>query len=209
MIFLSFILALTIHEAAHAWVAYRLGDPTPKIQGRLTLNPLAHIDLYGTILIPLFLSLAGSPFIFGWAKPVIFDPFNLKNERRDSALISLAGPLSNLLFSALLSLILHLTGPAVIGSLATQLIIQTISVNIVLAVFNLIPIHPLDGGKIFVGLIPEKDAYDVDDFLNRYGTLLLILLIFPIWGGVSPISLFIFPITRFILNLLLIGFPYT
>src|SRR3989344_6010330 len=88
MLFLAFIIAITIHEASHAWMSNRLGDPTAKIQGRLTLNPIAHIDLYGTVIIPLFLTFIGSPFVFGWAKPVVFDPYNLKNPRKDGALIA-------------------------------------------------------------------------------------------------------------------------
>lgn len=209
MLFLAFIIAITIHEASHAWMADRLGDPTAKISGRLTLNPIAHIDLYGTILIPLLLTIIGSPFVFGWAKPVMFDPYNLKNPRKDSALISLAGPTSNILLAALISIIIHLIGPLILGSIATQFLIQIMSINVVLAIFNLIPIHPLDGGKIFVGLLPEHEAHDADLFLQRYGTLILIMLIFPIFGGVSPISLFLYPTVNFILSILLTGLPFT
>ncbi len=208
MLFLAFIIAITIHEAAHAWTANRLGDPTAKIQGRLTLNPIAHIDLYGTIIIPLFLTFIGSPFVIGWAKPVIFDPYNLKNPRKDSALISLAGPASNLLLAILVSIIIHLTGPIVLGIELLGFLLGVMKINVILAIFNLIPIHPLDGGKIFVGLLPEKDAHEADLFLQRYGTLILIMLIFPIFGGVSPISMFIDPISNFVLRILLIGLPF-
>lgn len=205
----AFLIAITIHEAAHAWMANRLGDPTAKLLGRLTLNPIAHLDIYGTVLIPLMLILFRSPFVFGWAKPVMFDPFNLKNPRKDSALISLAGPLSNLSLALILSLIFNTIGmniglnPGFI-SLLTYL---TIQINVVLAIFNFIPIHPLDGGKIFIGLLPEKDAAEADLFLQRYGTIILIFLIFPSFNGVSPISTVISPVINFILNILLPSSP--
>src|SRR3990167_5250812 len=143
---IAFLLALTIHEFAHALAADRLGDPTPRVQGRLTLNPVAHIDLFGTILLPLFLLLTRAPILFGWAKPVMFDPYNLANPRRDAALISFAGPLSNLLVAIILALLIRLStgfptlAMGVIGLVATPLIL----LNVVLAIFNLIPIHPLD-----------------------------------------------------------------
>jgi Zn-dependent protease len=203
--FIAFIIAITIHEAAHAWMSDRLGDPTAKLGGRLSLNPIAHIDLYGTIIVPLILTIIGSPFIFGWAKPVMFDPFNLKNPRKDSALISLAGPASNLLLAILLAVLLRLSGLLIFGSFWTNLAAEIISINVVLAIFNLIPIHPLDGGKIFVGLLPEKDAHEADFFLQRYGTFILIMLIFPLFNGTSPISLFLYPVVNFILKILLGG----
>jgi len=204
ILIISFLIAITIHEAAHAFTSDRLGDPTAKLAGRLTLNPLAHLDLYGTILFPLILILIGSPFVFGWAKPVGFDPFNLKNPRKDAALISLSGPLTNFILAFLLSLFLRfgiiLPNPF---SFLYLLFISVIRLNIILAVFNLIPIHPLDGGKIFIGLLPEKDAEEADLFLNRYGSLILFLLIFPFYNGVSPLLLAISPIINFIFNLLL------
>ena len=197
----AFLVAITIHEASHAWMAFRLGDPTAKLRGRLSLNPIAHIDLYGTVLIPLFLILIGSPFVFGWAKPVMFDVYNLKNPRKDSALIALAGPVSNLIFSILIAFVLSITNLSQ-NSFLGSLFFYIIAINIVLAIFNLIPIHPLDGGKIFIGLLPEKDAQEADFFLRRYGIFLLILLIFPIFGGRSPLSYILWPTVNFVLKLL-------
>ncbi|MDP3994631.1 MAG: site-2 protease family protein, partial [bacterium] len=180
---LAFAVAISIHEAAHAWMADRLGDPTARLNGRMTLNPIVHADLYGTVLIPLFLMFIGSPFVFGWAKPVPIDPFNLKDPRRDSAIISFAGPLANILLAVLLSLILRTIlspfSPAVYFS---QLIFALIQFNIVIAVFNLIPVHPLDGGKILVGLLSNETGRKVDLILNQYGTILLLMLIFPLFG---------------------------
>lgn len=197
---IAFLVAITIHEAAHAWMAYRLGDPTAKLSGRLTLNPIAHLDLYGTVLIPLFLIFIGSPFVFGWAKPVNFDPFNLDDPRKDSALISLAGPVSNFIVAILFSLSLWIFSPA---AAIESLLVAIIAINVVLGIFNLVPIHPLDGGKIFVGFLPEDQAREADVFLKRYGFLILLFLIFPIFGGRSPLFTVIGPVINFILNILI------
>ena len=201
---LAFAVAISVHEAAHAWMADRLGDPTARLNGRMTLNPIAHVDFYGTVLIPFFLMFIGSPFIFGWAKPVPIDPFNLKDPKKDSAVISFAGPLANILLAVLLSLILRILlspfSPAVYFS---QLISVLIKFNIVIAVFNLIPVHPLDGGKILVGLLSDETGRKVDLILNQYGTILLLMLIFPLFGGASIISLIISPIINLFLSILL------
>jgi len=208
MLIIAFLVALTIHEAAHAWMADRLGDPTARLKGRLSLNPLAHIDIYGTVLVPLFLIIMRFPLVFGWAKPVVFDPYNLKNPRRDAALISLAGPGANLILAIICSVILRIldTPFSPYGYLASFLT-PIIALNVVLAIFNLIPIHPLDGGKIFIGLLPEKDAQEADYFLNRYGMIILLLLIFPIFGGYSPVFVVLTPIISFILRILIPSNP--
>src|SRR3989344_3093930 len=134
---LGLILATTIHEFAHALVADRLGAPTPRLQGRLTLNPLAHLDPLGTLMLLVTR--------FGWGKPVQFDPFNLQNPRRDTAIISLAGPVSNLATAALAATVIRLF------PIAYPLLLPLIVLSVGLALFNLIPIHPLDGGKIILG----------------------------------------------------------
>jgi Zn-dependent protease len=203
---IAFFLAITVHEAAHALIADRLGDPTAKLDKRISLNPIRHLDLYGTVLIPLFLMVMGSPFIFGWAKPVGFDPYNLKNPRKDIALISLAGPAANLICALLFSLVVRLTlNPFSLLTFLNPLFYLVVAINIVLAIFNLIPIHPLDGGKILVGILPQKDAYEVDKFLNRFGIVILFLSIFPIFGGTPPINNLITPAINFLLKLMLPG----
>lgn len=193
--FLSFaaiIIAITIHEFAHAWIADRLGDPTPRIQGRVTLNPLAHLDPLGTLAMLLTR--------FGWGKPVMFDPYNLQHPRRDTALIALAGPASNLILATALALLLRITQFPIFVEI---FLIATIMLNVSLAIFNFIPIHPLDGGKILVGLLPKHTAYDLDQMLHRYGIVLLILLLFPFGNSQSPVSYLISPIIEGILKILL------
>lgn len=206
---LAFAVAITIHEASHAWMADRLGDPTPRLAGRLSLNPLVHYDPLGTtlLLILVVLRSLGIPVIpFGWAKPVVFDPYNLANPKRDAALISLAGPLSNLTLAIILSLILRsITSPFSVLAVFSGVFYPFIILNVALAVFNLIPVHPLDGGKILVGLLPKEYSYSVDRFLNRYGMILLLFLIFPTIGGSSLVSLIISPIINVILSILIPG----
>ena len=206
---IAFIVAITVHEAAHAYAADKLGDPTPKLMGRLSLNPLVHYDPTGTtlLLVLVILRSLGFPVIpFGWAKPVQFDPYNLKNPRRDSALISLAGPLSNLILATILSIFLRIYSTYLVGfSLMGDIFIPLVMLNTVLAVFNLIPIHPLDGGKILVGILPYEGAKKTERFLRRYGTLILFFLIFPTFGGNSLLFTIIGPVLNFLLSLFIPG----
>lgn len=186
----SIIAAISIHESAHAWAADRLGDPTPRLQGRLTLNPLAHLDPIGTLML-LF-------FHFGWGKPVQFDPFNLKNPRRDAMLIGLAGPASNLLTAMLASLFLRFLHPS------SFILYPFITISVVLAIFNLVPIHPLDGGKIITGLLPRDLATEWEAIMRQWGMIILIFLIIP-FGGQSAVFYLIGPVIGLILNILLPG----
>ena len=181
VIFGGIIIAIGIHEAAHCYMADYLGDPTPRSLGRLTLNPLAHLDPVGTLVILV-------TGMFGWGKPSPFDPYNLRNPQRDTALIALAGPVSNLLLALGLSLIARLGVPQFLLSIFYLLI----SLNVNLAIFNLIPIAPLDGSKIFL-----------KNQSNNYSLLLLLLLIMPIFGGQSLASLIVSPISRLILDILI------
>lgn len=202
---LAFAITITIHEAAHAWMANRLGDPTARVLGRLSLNPLKHYDPVGTtlLLVLVIMRSVGIPVIpFGWAKPVPVDPYNLENPKKDTALISLAGPFVNIVLATLLAIIIRVFP----GELTFNLFYPVILLNVALGVFNLIPVHPLDGGKILVGLLPHKEAHEVDMFLTRYGMFLLFALIFPLFGGASLISIFINPTIGLILHLLVPGF---
>lgn len=190
------IAAITIHEYAHGLVAYRLGDPTAKLAGRLTLDPRAHLDPIGTLAL-LFLG-------FGWGKPTPFDPFNLRNIKRDSALISVAGAASNLLLAAALSLpylLAYFTqnlSPVLVN--AYDIVSIVIWINLILAVFNLIPIAPLDGFKVLAGLLP-RDWYQ--DFIQTEKFGIFILLFLLITGTIGRL---IFPAVSAIFGILLPGF---
>lgn len=184
-------VAITIHEFAHALAADRLGDPTPRLQGRLTLNPLAHLDPLGTLMLVLFR--------FGWGKPVQFDQFNLRNPRRDAMLISIAGPVSNLLTAILATILLRLLPSNLLAFLILQ---PFIVISIVLAVFNFVPIHPLDGGKILSGILPLSLAREWEQIQTQFGTILLIMMVLP-WGGTAPIFYLTGPVVQFILGILL------
>lgn len=192
------VIAIAIHEAAHAFMADRLGDPTPRLQGRTTLNPLAHLDPVGTVLI-LFTG-------FGWGKPVEFDAFNLKNPRKDAALISIVGPLSNFIMAILCSLILYtitFLNQSQFLTIGYMIFVPIIQMNLVLGFFNLLPIHPLDGFKIVGGILPEDQAAKWYE-LQRIGYIFLIVLIIP-FGGSSLLSTILNPLISICMSVLVPG----
>lgn len=195
----ALLIAISIHEFSHAWAADYLGDPTPRLAGRLKLNPLVHIDNIGMLLL-LF-------FGFGWGKPVEFDPYNLKDPRRDAAVISIAGPGSNFILAIVLSLLLKLFIVLQLNFLiiiGTLIFVPMIRMNIVLGVFNLLPIHPMDGFKIVGGILSEEKAREWAG-LQRYGMIFLIALIFPFFGGRSMLENVLTPAVSFLFNLLVPG----
>lgn len=192
--FLILVASLSFHEAAHAWTANRLGDPTARLLGRLTLNPLAHIDWIGTVLFPLVGMLSGLPLI-GWAKPVPVDMRNLQAPRRDFAVVALAGPVSNLILAAGLIVVLQAMGGVVTETGATTLSLTlylAVSMNVLLAVFNMLPVPPLDGGNVLAGLVPESAARMLDA-VRPFGFLVLYALI--LTGGLRAI---VVPVDRFL-----------
>lgn len=200
---LAVTIAITIHEFAHALVSDRLGDPTARLQNRLSLNPLNHYDRTGTtlLLVTSLLRALGAPVIpFGWAKPVEYDPYNLRHPLRDTALIALAGPAINLLLAFVLAVLLKNIFMEI--PLINVLITAIITINTALAIFNLIPIHPLDGSKIILWFLPEDLAHEYQVVMHQYGFLILMALIIP-WGGTSALSALISPIISFFLKLLL------
>ena len=178
---LPVVFAITVHEVAHGWVAKKYGDNTAFSEGRLTLNPIKHVDLLGTIIIPGLLLITGTGFIFGWAKPVPVNPNNFKNPRTDMAVVALAGPVSNLLmaiFWALLARVGVSIGTAA-ESVALPLIytgVAGISINLVLALINLLPIPPLDGSRILSGMLPSHLAWQYNR-LERFGFIILLILL--------------------------------
>ena len=151
----GFFVAIIPHEVAHAWVAYRLGDPTAKQAHRLTLNPLAHVDLIGTVLLPLFLMLMNSRVLFGWAKPVPFNPAYFKDQKTGIALVGLAGPATNILLAVLFAMGIRF-GHEYTGNTGLTILIYACLTNLFLGLFNLVPIPPLDGSRILVGALPDS-----------------------------------------------------
>ncbi|MGB9680956.1 MAG: site-2 protease family protein [Minisyncoccia bacterium] len=186
-----FLYSVILHEIAHGYVAYKLGDDTALKMGRLTLNPLYHLDLFGSIFVPLiFYFISGGSLIFGWAKPVPYNPFKLKNLKRDTALLGLAGPAANFLLAFLFGCLIRLSIFLGLNSLVSwyQIIV---AVNLILAVFNLIPIPPFDGSKILFYLLPSER---LEIFLSQYRFIFLFLIL--MWGWVL-----IFPIVEILFSL--------
>jgi Zn-dependent protease len=185
-VFISFIVllfSLTVHEMAHAWTADRLGDPTARLLGRVSLNPIVHADPIGTVLFPLLALVSGAPLI-GWAKPVPVSSGRLGNPRRDFILVAAAGPASNLLMAFAAALLLSvlpispkISGETNVSAPVATILSQGLRLNVLLAVFNMIPIPPLDGGNVLAGLLPPRLAVSFNR-LRPYGFLLLYALVF-------------------------------
>lgn len=190
--FIILIFSVILHEVSHGLMADKLGDPTPRMQGRLTLNPIPHIDPVGSIIVPLLTSLAG--FTFGWAKPVEYNPYNIKNKRRGEFLIAAAGPASNLLIALVFGLGLRfLAAGATSLTPMMEVAILIVYINILLAVFNLLPLPPLDGSKLFLPLLPNQYGR-FRNTLERLGPIFLLLAIFFIWRVIWPIVPWIFKV---------------
>jgi Zn-dependent protease len=176
---LPVLFAITLHEAAHAWVAWRLGDPTAKMLGRVSFNPLKHVDVFGTVLLPASLVFLGSPFLFGWAKPVPVDMRQFYHPRRDMALVAAAGPATNLFLAWASAMAAHLLFllPADVAVWLAQNLENSVHLNLILAVLNMLPLPPLDGGRVAVGILPDFLAYPLAR-MERFGLFILIGLLF-------------------------------
>jgi len=181
--FVIIIPSAIIHEYAHGWMADQLGDPTARYAGRLTVDPRPHIDLWGTILMPLFLFFAtGGKFLFAYAKPVPYNPYNLKNQKWGPAMVALAGPAANLMLASAFAIVIRLAPDLFFSYFLGKIVI----VNIMLMVFNLIPIPPLDGSKVLYALLPDS-AIGVKNFLDRYGFIVLLFFVLFLFQLLSPI----------------------
>jgi len=194
-VLLLLILSLSVHEAAHAWTADRLGDPTARALGRVTLNPLAHIDWIGTVLFPIIAATTGAPLI-GWAKPVPVNIHNLRAHRRDFGIIAAAGPASNLAQALVGAIALAVLYESSSMDLAARVLRFFVSLNVMLAVFNMIPVPPLDGGNVLSGILPEEFARLIDR-IRPWGFLVLYALLFSGFVG-----RFVYPVSRSIYNVL-------
>lgn len=189
------IMSVVIHEFAHGYAAYLLGDNTARLQGRLTLNPLKHLDPFGSVILPLLLIVSQAGFVIGWARPVPYNPNNLKNGRRGIMMVAVAGIVANILLAIFFGLLIrfapHLGLPIYNPDplfthpfyVITKIIVFT---NLVLALFNLIPIPPLDGSKILFSFIPVRFR-DIENFLERWGMFVLLFFIIFLWGYFSPL----------------------
>ncbi|MBI4098651.1 MAG: site-2 protease family protein [Candidatus Magasanikbacteria bacterium] len=181
--FLIIVPSSIIHEYAHGWMAYRLGDPTAKHAGRLTLNPIAHIDFFGTILMPILLMWASKgSFLFAYAKPVPYNPYNLRGGKWGPALVGAAGPLSNLALAFAFALVIR----ALPVTQLTTLLSMIVYANILLAVFNLVPIPPLDGSKVLFAILPEH-LRGLRMVLEQYGIMLMFIFIFFFFRLIQPV----------------------
>ncbi len=185
---LILLFSVIIHEVSHGFAAYFLGDPTAKLAGRLTLNPLKHLDPIGSILVPLLTYSTGG-FIFGWAKPVPYNPYNLRAGKFGPAYVAAAGPAANLVVAGFFSFLIQL------GNSLPQPFIElsalVVFINLILAVFNLVPIPPLDGSKILYALLPYRYA-GLEQWLNRYQLILLVVFLVFFWQPLLPIVSFLF-----------------
>jgi len=185
------IFSAVIHEVSHGYAAYFLGDDTARVSGRLTLNPLKHLDFFGSLVVPFFTYILGG-FIFGWAKPVPYNPYNLNNKRWGPAILAAAGPLSNFFIALVFGILIRYQNifsflPSSFFSLATVIVF----INLILCLFNLVPIPPLDGSRILFALLPLS-LRRIEFFLDRFGLLILIIFIFSLSQILVPLVSFFF-----------------
>ena len=189
---LPLVIAITFHEAAHGFVAHRLGDNTPWEQGRVTFNPLKHIDPFGTLIMPAILLVSHSPFLFGYAKPVPVNFRALRNPKLDMVWVALAGPATNIALALVAALAFHILGylPENAAQWVADNLKNALVINVILAIFNMLPIPPLDGGRVAVGLLPRALAFPLAR-LEPYGMLILIgfLIILPLAGAQLGLNL--------------------
>jgi Zn-dependent protease len=186
------IMSIVVHEVAHGFAADRLGDPTARHAGRLTLNPIKHLDLFGSIILPFLLVISHTGLVFGWAKPVPYNPYNLHNKRKGTVIVGLAGIVANLTIAIFFGLVFRLVISLGVLNPALNSVLGTIVfVNLLLAFFNLIPIPPLDGSRVLFAILPVRLRH-FENMLERYGFIVLILFIIFLWKYFAPALFFLF-----------------
>ncbi|MDO8594066.1 MAG: site-2 protease family protein [bacterium] len=188
---LILIMSAVVHEVSHGWAASYLGDPTARLQGRLTLNPIPHIDPIGSVLVPLLLFFTSTGVMFGWAKPVPVNPYNLRGKYGE-AIVAVAGPLSNILLAVVFGLLVRFASDFLPASFI-HIAISVVIINIVLAIFNLVPIPPLDGSKILFAFLPYH-MQTIRETLERYGFFIVLFFIVFLWQYLTPVIGFIFSV---------------
>lgn len=184
-------MSVVIHEVSHGFVAYKFGDKTALYAGRLTLNPISHLDLWGSIILPAFLVLTSSPFLLGWAKPVPYNPNNLRNQKIGTAMVASAGILSNIFIAVFFGLILRFLVSESSLPNSTYILSMIVVVNLGLAIFNFVPIPPLDGSKILFSFLP-RSFYPLISFIEQYALIFILIFIFFFSNILSPILGFLY-----------------
>ena len=199
IIIIALILSIVLHEVAHGYAANWLGDPTARLSGRLTVNPLPHLDPLGSVVVPALLFFSSAGFLFGWAKPVPYNPYNLSNQKWGEAIVAAAGPLTNLLLAGIFAVLIRLSDTLALSSSVVELASYIVFINILLALFNAIPIPPLDGSKILVALLPYNAAMryrEITTWVERHGVFVMFAFVFIfisfLWAPFSKIVFFLF-----------------
>jgi len=191
---LILIMSVVIHEISHGHVANILGDPTARLAGRLTLNPRRHIDFIGSILVPFFLIITHSPFLFGWAKPVPYNPYNLRNQKWGTVMVASAGVIANFFIAIIFGLMIKFSGLSsaeILENPLMKMAVVIVGLNLLLGIFNLLPVPPLDGSRILFSLLPYRFQY-IQHFLERYWIALILFIFFIAGAIIIPLLSFFF-----------------